>query len=95
MNENQPLDAFLRRLITAPRAKQAEAVQSALALLNGKPPEKMLYTTADCCRLLSISKPSFWRLTKTRAILPVKIPGFGRPRYRHADLLALAGGSKI
>ncbi len=93
MNENQPLDAFLRRLITAPRAKQAEAVQSALALLDGKPSDALLYNGAQAARMLSISKPSLWRAVKNGVIKPVHLPGFGRPRYRHADLLALAGGS--
>ena len=93
MKENQPLDVFLRRLVTAPRARQAEAVQSALALLDGKPADALLYSGAQAARMLSISKPSLWRAVKSGVIQPVKIPGFGRPRYRHADLLALAGGS--
>jgi len=94
MNKNQSLDVFLRRLVTAPRAKQADAVQSALALLDGAPENALLHTTAQSARMLNISKPSFWRLVKNHGIEPVHIPGFGRPRYRRADLLALAGGSK-
>ncbi len=89
---NQSLEVFLRKLVVAPHAKQAAAVQSALALLDGRPADALLYTTSDACRLLSISKPSFWRLTKTGAIKPVVIPGFGRPRYHKKDIEALAGG---
>ena len=90
--DNGSLDQFLRRLVTAPRAKQAEAVQSALALLDGAPENALLHTTAQSARMLNISKPSFWRLVKNHGIEPVNIPGFARPRYRRSDLEKLAAG---
>jgi len=90
--KNQTLDAFLRRLITAPKVRQADAIQSALALLDGKPADALLYSGAQAARMLSMSKPSLWRAVKNRVITPVMIPGFGRPRYRRADLERLAVG---
>ncbi len=88
--DNGSLDQFLRRLITAPRARQAEAVASALALLNGKPPAQLLYSGAQVCRAISISRTSLFRLVRSGEIKPVKVRG--STRYRHTDLLALAGG---
>lgn len=93
-NECQPLDQFLRRLITAPKARQAEAVHSALALLDGKPEDALLYNGAQAARLLSVSKPTLWRMVRDGTIQPVHLPGFGRPRYRRVDLERLAAGGK-
>lgn len=90
--KNQTLDQFLRRLVTAPKSRQADAIQSALALLDGKPADALLYSGAQAARMLSMSKPSLWRAVKNRVITPVMIPGFGRPRYRRSDLERLAGG---
>ena len=88
MQQNQSLEVFLRRIVTAPKAKQADAIQSALALLDGKPPEKMLYTGAEFSRLASFSTQSLWRLVKSGAIVPVRI--MGMVRYRRSDLEKLA-----
>ena len=90
MQNKPPLEMFLKRLITAPKAKQTAAVESALALLAGKPPEKMLYTGAEFSRLASFSTQSLWRLVKSGAIVPVKIRGM--TRYTRASLERLAGG---
>ena len=41
--DNGSLDQFLRRLITAPRARQETVIRSALSLLDGKPQEDRLF----------------------------------------------------
>jgi len=89
---NQSLEVFLRKLVIAPKVKQSDAIQSALALLDGKPADALLYSNAQSARMLSVSKPSFWRMVKSGVITPVMIPGFARPRFRRADLERLAAG---
>jgi hypothetical protein len=88
----RPLDQFLRRLVIAPVAKQVAAAAAAEQVLTGKPPDRILYCAADAAKLISVSRTAFWRLTKTGQIRPVQIPGFGRPRFRRADLDAIAAG---
>jgi len=90
MKENPSLDVFLKRLVTAPKAKQTAAVESALSLLDGRPSDRLLYSGADACRLLSISASSLWRLRQTGKIKPVCV--LNRPKYRRADLERLAQG---
>jgi len=92
MQNDQTLDIFLKRLITAPKAKQAVAVESALALLNGKPPDRLLYSGAEAARQLSISVQTLWRMVRSGAIKPVKVRG--STRYRRDDLLKLAAGDQ-
>lgn len=92
MQNDQTLDIFLKRLITAPKAKQAIAVESALALLNGKPPDRLLYSGAEAARQLSISVQTLWRMVRSGAIKPVKVRG--STRYRRDDLLKLAAGDQ-
>ncbi len=88
--KNQSMEVFLRRLIIAPKNKQAEAVESAMALLDGAPPpDQLLYSGAQACRMLAISQPTLFRLRKSGAIKPVFMRS--RPRYRREDLLKLAG----
>lgn len=86
---NPPLDTFLKRLITAPRAKQFAAVESALSLLDGRPEDALAYKAAQAARLLNCSEMSLWRLRKKGLITPIKI--LGMTRYRRQDLLRLAG----
>lgn len=91
--QNQNLETFLRRLVIAPRARQSAAVESALKLLSGDPPaEQLLYSAAQACRTLAISRPTLWRLCKSGALQAVQIRG--AKRYRRADLLALTEGRK-
>ena len=91
MNEKPSLDMFLKKLITAPKARQENAVQSALALLAGAPPpDQLLYSGAQACRMISVSKPTLWRMVKSGTIVPVHLRGL--TRYRKADLVRLAGG---
>ena len=90
MHNDPSFEVLLKRMFTAPAARRDAAVQSALELLNGKPPDRMLYTGTEAARLLSISTMSLWRMVKSRAIVPVKVRG--STRYRRSDLLALAGG---
>lgn len=90
MQTNPTLDVFLKRLITAPANRQAAAVESALEFLNGKPPDRMLYSGAEAARMLSISTMSLWRMVKSGTLKPVKIRG--STRYRRTDLEALAQG---
>ena len=84
------LDLFLKRLITAPAVRQSAAIESALALLAGKPEERLLYSGADACRLLSISQSSLWRLRQAKKIIPVCV--LNRPKYKYSDLQRLAAG---
>lgn len=91
MQENPPMEMFLKRLITAPRAKQTAAVESALALLDGRPEDALLHSGAQACRMLNLSKPTLWRLVKDNKISPVHIRGL--TRYRRSDLEALARGT--
>lgn len=84
------LDLFLKRLITAPAVRQSAVIESALAQLAGKPPDRLLYSGADACRLLSISASSLWRLRQAKKIIPVCV--LNRPKYRRADLERLAQG---
>ena len=93
MEKNQSLEVFLRRIITAPKARQTAAVSSALALLDGKPEDALLDSGASACRLLSCSKPTLWRMVRDGAIHPVHIRGL--TRYRRADLEALARGAGV
>ena len=90
--ENQPFDKFCRRYFTAPKVKQAEVIQSALALLNGRPADALLYSGAQSAMMLNVSFQTFWRMKRAGAIKPVVLPGMGRPRYRRADLERLAAG---
>lgn len=90
--QNPPLDMFLKRLITAPRAKQTAAVESALALLAGKSEDALLYSGAQSARLLNISVQTLWRMVRSGTIQPVKIRG--STRYRRADLERLAAGAE-
>lgn len=92
MKNDPPLDMFLKRLITAPKARQSVAVESALALLNGKPPDRMLYTGAEAARLLSVSTQTLWRMVRSGVITPVHVRG--STRYRRADLERLAAGEE-
>ena len=89
-NNNSSFEGMLKRMVIAPAARKAAAVQSALALLDGKPPDRMLYGGAEAARLLSISTQTLWRMVRAVTIQTVKIRG--STRYRRADLLALAGG---
>ena len=91
MQQNQSLEVFLRRIITAPKAKQTDAIQTALALLDGKPTDALLYSGAQTARLLNISVQTLWRMVKSGAIQPVKIRG--STRYRRSDLERLALGT--
>ena len=90
MQNNPTLDVFMKRLITAPANRQGAAIETALELLNGKPPDRMLYTGAEAARLLSVSTMTVWRMVRSGAIVPVKIRG--GTRYRRADLERLAQG---
>lgn len=90
MEKNQTLDVFLKRLITAPRAKQEVAVSSVLALLDGRPEDRLLYGGTEAARMLSISTQTLWRMVRSGTIHPVKIRG--STRYRRSDLEALAQG---
>ena len=90
MQENPTLDMFLKRLITAPKARQTAAVSSALALLEGKPEDALLYSGAQSARLLNISVQTLWRMVRAGTLQTVKIRG--STRYRRADLEALAQG---
>ncbi|NLE66572.1 MAG: helix-turn-helix domain-containing protein [Lentisphaerae bacterium] len=90
MKEDHPLDLFLKRLIVAPKAKQAVALESALALLNGKPEDRLLYNGAEAARMLSISTQTLWRMVHAGTITPVKVRG--STRYRRTDLERLAAG---
>ena len=92
MHNDPTLDLFLKRFITAPRAKQTTAIESALALLNGKPPDRLLYSGAEAARQLSISVQTLWRMVRSGAIKPVKVRG--STRYRRDDLLKLAAGDQ-
>lgn len=87
------LDIFLKRLITAPANRRDAAVQSALELLNGKPPDRMLYSGAEAARQLSISVQTLWRMKMSGTIVPVKIRG--STRYRRVDLERLAAGEGV
>ena len=93
MDKNQPIDVFLRRIITASKARQTAAVESALALLDGKPENALLDSGANACRLLTCSKPTLWRMVRDGTIKPVHIRGL--TRYRRADLEALARGAGV
>ena len=92
MHYEPTLDLFLKRLITAPKSKQKTAIESALAMLNGKPEERLLYSGAEAARQLSISVQTLWRMKISGEIVPVKIRG--STRYRRADLLKLAAGTQ-
>ena len=91
MKDNPTLEILLKSFITAPKARQDDAIQSALALLKGKPADRLLYSGADACRLLSISASSLWRLRQAKKITPVCV--LNRPKYRRADLERLAQGT--
>jgi predicted DNA-binding transcriptional regulator AlpA len=93
MDKNQSLDVFLKRLITAPKARQSNAIQSALALLDGKPEDALLYSGAQTCRMIQVSKPTLWRMVKDGTIQPVHIRGL--TRYRRSDLERLAQGEGV
>lgn len=90
MHNEPTLDLFLKRFITAPKAKQKIAIESALAMLNGKPEERLLYSGAEAARQLSISVQTLWRMVRDGEIQTVKVRG--STRYRRADLLNIAAG---
>ena len=95
MENNATLDIFLKKLLVAPKSRQAEAIQSALLLLdgNGKPPaDQIFYNGKQAAKICGITYQSLWRLCKTGTIKAVHIEGLNRPRYARKDLLALAGG---
>jgi excisionase family DNA binding protein len=48
-----------------------------------------LLTQIQSARLLGVSKQSVRRLVAAGSLEPVRIAGFGRPRYRRADLETL------
>ena len=86
------MELFLRRLVIAPKGKQTQAIESALALLDGSPPsDQLLYSGAQTCRMLAISQPTLYRMVKGGTIKPVYLRS--RPRYKREDLLRLAGGT--
>lgn len=90
---HNPLELFLRRLVIAPKGKQTQAIESALALLDGSPPpDQLLYSGAQACRMLAISQPTLYRMKKAGTIKPVFLRS--RPRYRAADLKKLAEGGR-
>ena len=93
MQENPTMGIFLKRLITAPKARQTAAVASALALLDGKPENALLDSGANACRLLTCSKPTLWRMVRDGTIKPVHIRGL--TRYRRSDLERLAAGVEV
>lgn len=88
-----PLELFLRRLVLAPKGKQTQAIESALALLDGSPPpDQLLYSGAQACRMLAISTPTLYRMRVAGTIKPVYLRS--RPRYKREDLVRLAGGQE-
>lgn len=94
MENNATLDIFLRQLLVAPKARQTEAIESALARLGrtGKAQEdRLFYNGREAAKQLNISYQTLWRLSKSGAIKAVHVPGLNRPRYARKDLLALAG----
>jgi hypothetical protein len=94
-NQNQVFEIFLRRLLAAPQGRQQSAINSAIALLDGSPPEdRILYNGREAAKLISVSTQTLWRLVKSGAIQTVVIPGMKNPRYRRADIEKLADGSK-
>ena len=93
IEKNQSLEIFLRKLVIAPHARQAAVMQSALTLLDGHPPpDQLLFSAAQACRTLAISRPTLWRMVKDGTIQAVSIRG--ARRYRRVDLLKLAGGGE-
>ena len=90
MQENPPMEIFLKRLITASKARQTAAVSSALALLDGKPEDALLYSGAQVCRMIQVSKPTLWRIVKSGGIVPIHIRGL--TRYKKIDVERLAAG---
>lgn len=93
MDEKITLDLFLRKILSAPPGKQESVIASALQLLEGKPPDRLLYNGREAARFLNLSYQSIWRLVKNDVIKPVIIPGMKAPKYRRADLEKLAGGN--
>lgn len=91
MEKNQSLEVFLRHYYIAPNARKADAIQSALALLDGKLPDRLLYSGREAARMLSISNSGLWRLRQAKKITPVCV--LSRPKYRHEDLMRLAQGT--
>lgn len=94
--DNGSLDQFLRRLLVAPKARQTEAIESALALLDHtcKPPtDQIFYNGREAAKQLNISYQTLWRLRRSGAIRAVHIPGLNRPRYSRKSLERLAGGT--
>ncbi|MFA5107873.1 MAG: helix-turn-helix domain-containing protein [Patescibacteria group bacterium] len=91
MQNNASFEGMIKRMVIAPAARKAAAIESVMALLDGKPPDRLLYSGADACRLLSISQTSLWRLRQARKIIPVCV--LNRPKYRHEDLMRLAQGT--
>lgn len=90
MKNNSSFEGMLKRMVIAPATRKAAAVQAAMAQLDGKPPDALLYSGAEAARQLSISTMSLWRMVKSGAIKPVKI--LSSTKYRRTDIERLAGG---
>ena len=67
-----------------PAADKAEGVNST----NDYP---VLVTLPEVCRLLSISKPTAYRMQKDGTLRPVHLPGRRATRYRRADVIRIVG----
>jgi len=85
-------DKFLRSFCIAPAAKKKRIMESASKILDGLPPERLLYDGAEAARLISVSTQTLWRMVQAGTIKPVKIRG--STRYRRSDLERLAAGER-
>jgi excisionase family DNA binding protein len=92
MEKDQNLEGFLRKLIIAAPCKRDAVIKSGLVQLSGSPPpDQLLYSGAQACRMLAISQPTLYRMKKAGTIKPVFLRS--RPRYKREDLVRLAGGA--
>lgn len=87
--KKQSFEGMIKRMVIAPAARKEAASQAALAVLDGKPEDALLYTGAQFARLLNVSTMTLWRLRKKDELKIVKV--LGSTRYRRSDLLRLAG----
>ena len=83
-------DKFLRSFCIAPAEKKKRIIESASNILDGLPPERLLYGGSKAARLISVSTQTLWRMVRAGTIKPVKIRG--STRYRRSDLERLAAG---
>lgn len=92
-NDSDSVGKVLRHILTAPARKREAALAAAVHALQEQNPGLLLVNQAEAARMLAVSKTTVWRLTKSGALLPVRV--LGAVRYSVEQLRKLASNETV